>query len=143
MSFYIDNIVAYFQMEVIETEWNKMMQLIAKNEDFDEIQEIHNNFLETVYSQFFLRSQKIEECLQALCEECGRLCKYVEDRECKKEPVNSLADISEKFHSIVKMLFVMLSGVKKNQTSSFLPELLMKLDFNGYLSMTNGGNLSP
>jgi hypothetical protein len=48
MSFLIDNIYSYLQVDVLEGQWQKLKTQIKKSRDFEEIRNLHDMYLDSV-----------------------------------------------------------------------------------------------
>ena len=63
---FINNVMSYLQLDVIETQWNKLYKGIEKWEDFEEARKLHDNYLNILTNKFFLSMQKIIKTMQDL-----------------------------------------------------------------------------
>lgn len=63
---FINNVMSYLQLDVIETQWAKMIKGIEKCEDFEEARKLHENYLATLTNKFFLNMQRIIKTMQDL-----------------------------------------------------------------------------
>lgn len=48
MSFLVDNIYAYLQVDVLESQWNKLEQSISISQDFEEVRLLHDRYLANI-----------------------------------------------------------------------------------------------
>lgn len=63
---FINNIMSYLQLDVIETQWVKLYKGIEKCEDFEEARKLHDNYLSILSNKFFLSMQRIIKTMQDL-----------------------------------------------------------------------------
>jgi hypothetical protein len=48
MSFLIDNIYAYLQVDVLEGQWQKLKIGIKRSKDFEEVRLLHDMYLDSI-----------------------------------------------------------------------------------------------
>jgi gamma-tubulin complex component 4 len=65
MSFLVDNLQYYLQVDVIESQFSILVDKIQATRDFEEIQLAHDVFLATLLGQFFLLSKPVCKCCRA------------------------------------------------------------------------------
>ena len=63
MSFLIDNLYQYLQVDVLESQWKKLTMGIQASRDFEEVRMLHDKYLDSIIEQCFLN---LPEVLRAL-----------------------------------------------------------------------------
>ena len=63
MSFLIDNIYQYLQVDVLSGQWMKLQKEINASRDFEEVRILHDQYLSSIVEQCFLN---LPEVLRAL-----------------------------------------------------------------------------
>lgn len=48
MSFLVDNIYTYLQVDVLETQWQELKKGLAKSSDFEEVCKLHDKYLSII-----------------------------------------------------------------------------------------------
>ncbi len=48
MSFLVDNLFAYLQVDVLESQWSHLVDSIEKSKDFEEVRLLHDNYLRSI-----------------------------------------------------------------------------------------------
>ena len=59
MSFLIDKIQYYVQVDVIESQFSLLLENIRSTQDFETIQQAHCNFVSSLYRQLFLQATSV------------------------------------------------------------------------------------
>ena len=57
MSFLIDNIYAYLQLDVLESQWSALVHGVDASQDFEEVRLLHDRYLVSIMDQCFLLNQ--------------------------------------------------------------------------------------
>jgi len=57
MSFLIDNIYAYLQLDVLESQWSALVHGVDTSQDFEEVRLLHDRYLVSIMDQCFLLNQ--------------------------------------------------------------------------------------
>ena len=73
MSFLVDNLFAYLQVDVLESQWSQLVANIEKSKDFEEVRMLHDNYLRSITDQCFLNLQKVMKALQDVLHMCRLL----------------------------------------------------------------------
>lgn len=147
---FINNVMSYLQLDVIETQWNKLYKGIEKWEDFEEARKLHDNYLNILTNKFFLSMQKIIKTMQDLSHLIMRFSmqwKLIVEDAHKKEalalnneeskynlekagpfslPQNifrEINDIKDEFSILSKLIFKILNKRKGIDNSTFLSQL--------------------
>ena len=146
LSNFINNVMSYLQLDVIETQWGKLSKGIEKCEDFEEARKLHENYLSTLSTKFFLSMDKIIKIVQDISHLIMRFsiqCKLIvgnatvkqsqnmdvegeENEEIYKIPKDifkEINEIKEDFNILSKLIFKILSKRKGTDNSTFLSQL--------------------
>lgn len=157
ISFIIDNLLYYLQVDVINAHYQQLINTIEKLQDFDSVRKAHNNFLSTISTQCFLNSKEVKESIRKLSAIIVQFCLIVQSDykeilqfdniEVKiKDPSLELKAkvarlkvnvemLTEQWDQQTNALFHILSNVKL--TSPYLTQLLLRMDYNRYFSEKN------
>ena len=143
MAFFIDNVMSYFQVDVLEAQWSKLEQLVAKSQDFEEVRKFHDNYLNNINSQCLVYMSKLVKALEDLLQICKTMSYFIDRIERSEEYIADMEKqyrvIKAQFESQSGLIFKVMSSVKKNQNSPFLSQLLLRLDYNEYYSKLAAG----
>ena len=144
---FINNIMSYLQLDVIETQWYKLCKGIEKCEDFEEARKLHDNYLATLTNKFFLSMQRIMKTMQDMSHLIMKFsmhCKLIveeankrldkrnfeieprEEEQSKRLPYKiskEIMDIKDEFNIISKLIFKILNKRKGVDNSTFLSQL--------------------
>ena len=63
MSFLIDNLYQYLQVDVLESQWQKLSEGVQTSRDFEEVRILHDSYLDSIIEQCFLN---LPEVLKAI-----------------------------------------------------------------------------
>jgi len=123
MNFLLDNLMSYFQLDIIEAHFVSLNKQINESQDFEEVRRYHDQYVSSIASHCFLNAPKIVRAIQEIVRSCHELCSALLAKE-------DLEQIRRRFDQESLYIFKMLSGVR-NQHSA-LGQLLLRLDFNGF-----------
>ncbi|GBL95752.1 Gamma-tubulin complex component 4 [Araneus ventricosus] len=140
MSFLIDNFQYYILVDVLESCFSSLTDKLETVKDFEEIQQYHNRFLTSVISQCFLELWTVHHSLEEILELCSSFCTLVNRVTVTINPkdVNMFENIKSNFQRQTSLLFRILSGVRSHQVSPHLAQLLLRIDYNKYLTSCGG-----
>ena len=115
MSFLIDNIFAYLQVDVLESQWSRLVKAISESSDFEEVRMLHDKYLDSITEQCFLNLSQVLKALQdvlQMCEGLCRLIKQIEEDNCDEEFWEEFDKIKNNFEKQSNMVFKLLSNFK-------------------------------
>ncbi|CAH0764361.1 unnamed protein product [Diatraea saccharalis] len=152
LMFLMDNLQHYLQADVLETNFSRLMDAVAKTNDFERLKKAHATFLADVLSQSFLTVTSISQhesehsdttdsinnpvfCnimeLLKLCDSFCSMGELASDRETEDYYIRGYSD---RFNKLVKQLMQLLVSLRDRPCGVFLARLLMRLDYNRWLS---------
>ncbi|XP_075981312.1 gamma-tubulin complex component 4 [Anticarsia gemmatalis] len=151
LMFLMDNLQHYMQADVLETNFSRFMDAVDKTNDFEKLKKAHANFLADILSQSFLTvsSSADSECsgdttesinnpvfcnimdLLKLCHSFCGMNEAVEDKEAEDYYIKGYSD---RFNKLVKQLMQLLVSLRDRPCGVYLARLLMRLDYNRWLS---------
>lgn len=136
MTFIIDNLQYYLQVDVIESQHSVLMDKIKSMDFFDDIQMAHGFFLATVTAQTFISMKPVYQSLREVFNLCEAFCNLVEQiaRAPRETISNEVEEYSNKFFLQTQLLLRILSSIRSHQASPHLGQLLTRIDFNKYFS---------
>ncbi|GFS42496.1 gamma-tubulin complex component 4 [Trichonephila inaurata madagascariensis] len=140
MSFLIDNFQYYILVDVLESCFSNLIDKLETVKDFEEIQQSHDRFLSSVISQCFLELWTVHHSLEEILEVCSSFCSLVNRITINMNPkdLNMFENIRMSFQRQTSLLFRILSGVRSHQVSPHLSQLLLRIDYNKYLTSSGG-----
>ncbi|KAF9424782.1 hypothetical protein HW555_000083 [Spodoptera exigua] len=148
LMFLMDNLQHYMQADVLETNFARLMDAVHKTNDFEKLKKAHANFLADVLSQSFLTvtssgdsdSSDLADALNnpvfcnimELLKLCHSFCGMndtVDDKEAEDYYIKGYSD-----RKLVKQLMQLLVSLRDRPCGVYLARLLMRLDYNRWLS---------
>ncbi|XP_034473683.1 gamma-tubulin complex component 4 homolog [Drosophila innubila] len=156
LTFFMDNLQYYIQVDVLESQFSILMNVIKSKADFEEIQRAHSVFLANVLSQCFLLSDLIDKKINitqmSQCQnpiygtilEIFSICeKFSFFDSMENTPEDSLKEIDileEKFNVSILGLIKLLIDIKSASSFGPLSQLLLRLDYNRWFSVNKKAN---
>jgi len=77
MSFLVDNIYTYLQVDVLETQWQELKKGLAKSSDFEEVCKLHDKYLSIITEQCFLNHPEVLKAIQDIIFVAQKLCRFL------------------------------------------------------------------
>ena len=137
---FINNVMSYLQLDVIETEWSKLSTGIEKCEDFEEARKLHENYLATLSSKFFLSMDRIIKIMQEISHLImifSMQCKLIVEDATLKQAQNMETDDNEP-PEISKNVFREINSIKEE--FGVLSKLIFKI-FKASNSLSRYNNI--
>ncbi|KAJ9543178.1 hypothetical protein OSB04_022885, partial [Centaurea solstitialis] len=133
MAFLIRNLQFYIQVDVIETQWNKLLARIKESRDFTDLVGFHQTYLSALISQSFLDIGSVSRILDGIMKLCLQFCLKIENQE-SNVSMEELESITEEFNRRSNSLYTILrsSRLSGSQRAPFLRQFLLRLNFNSY-----------
>ncbi|XP_059060832.1 gamma-tubulin complex component 4 [Achroia grisella] len=151
LMFLMDHLQHYMQADVLETNFSRLMDAVNKTADFEKLKKAHATFLADILSQSFLTvtSSSESDCsgdtidsinnpvfcnIMELIKLCDSFCSmndFVSDKEAEDYYIRGYSD---RFNKLVKQLMQLLVSVRERPSGVYLARLLMRLDYNRWLS---------
>ncbi|KAL4227566.1 Gamma-tubulin complex component 4 [Mactra antiquata] len=140
MSFLVDNLQYYLQVDVIESQYGILIEKINSTRDYEAVKLAHEHFLSALLSQCFVHMKSVAHCLYEILDQCTTFTSLVVRCEypMSHKDVTQLESITKNLQRQSSLLFKMLSSVRSNSSSPHLAQLLLRLDFNKYFSISGG-----
>lgn len=54
MSFLVNNLISYLQLDVLESQFKELKNYLARASDFEDVRSRHDKYLATITHQFFI-----------------------------------------------------------------------------------------
>ncbi|XP_041369156.1 gamma-tubulin complex component 4-like [Gigantopelta aegis] len=140
LAFFIDNLQYYLQVDVIESQFGILLDKINSTQDFEVIKVLHEQFLTSLLSQSFVHMKSVSSCLYeifALCTSFSQLLVSA-DVTLSTGQLSHIQTITTSFQRQSNLLFRILSSVNSHSSSPHLAQLLLRLDFNKYFTISGG-----
>ncbi|XP_049877341.1 gamma-tubulin complex component 4 [Pectinophora gossypiella] len=151
LMFLMDNLQHYMQADVLETNFSRFMDAVNKTNDFEKLKKAHAEFLADVLSQSFLtvtssssgesdysETDSINNpvfCnIMELIKLCHSFCSMREVASDKEAENYYIRGYSDRFNKLVKQLMQLLVSLRDRPCGVYLARLLMRLDYNRWLS---------
>eukprot|EP00741_Cyanophora_paradoxa_P024455 tig00022075_g23612.t1 len=138
MSFVVDNLQYYMQVDVIEAQYAILQKKITEADDFEAVVRAHDEYLTTLLSQCFL-NKKADVILRSLttilemCRKFAAMCTLV-FRDTSTLDAPQLSQLTKNFEWHVCLLLRVLQGVQDLTSSPHLTQFLLRLDCNRFWS---------
>lgn len=151
LMFFLNNMQYYIQVDVLESQFGILMNVIKSRSDFEVIQRAHTVFLANVLSHCFLLnesetqlnvtgSQNRNPIYGTLLKLFG-ICEKFAHMTQTKDPSDDLEDevdqLNESFGVQIASLIQLLVDVKSASCLGPLSQLLLRLDFNCWFSASH------
>ena len=141
MSFLVDNIYSYLQVDVLEALHNQLIEGLKSSSDFEEICKMHDNHIQQLIDQCFLNYAEVFKSINDVLYVSQKLCKFLgqmdEEQILENEefPAKFL-QIKSNFEMLSNKIFTTLSSYKNrsHRSSPHLAQLLLRFDYNDYFS---------
>ncbi|EDW87945.1 gamma-tubulin complex component 4 homolog [Drosophila yakuba] len=151
LMFFLNNMQYYIQVDVLESQFGILLNVIKNKTDFEEIQRAHTVFLANVLSHCFLLTDSetqlnVTGCqnrnpiygtllkLFSICEEFARM---TQTREPPDDLEAEIDRLNESFGVQIASLIQLLVDVKSASCLGPLSQLLLRLDFNHWFSASH------
>ncbi|XP_054858125.1 gamma-tubulin complex component 4 isoform X3 [Eublepharis macularius] len=129
MTFLVDNLQYYLQVDVLESQFAQLLQQINSTRDFESIRLAHDHFLSNLLAQSFILLKPAFHCLNEILDLCHSFCSLVSQ---------NLGPLDERGTTQLSILAKILSSVHNHQINSDLAQLLLRLDYNKYYTQAGG-----
>jgi len=141
MSFLVDNIYSYLQLDVLEALWQQLTAGLQNSSDFEEVCKMHDTYLQKIIEQCFLNYSEVLKAIQDVLYVSQKMCKFLSQMdqekilEDEKFPEKFL-QIKSNFEMLSNKIFTMLNSYKtsSHRSSPQLAQLLLRIDYNDYFS---------
>ncbi|XP_063626450.1 gamma-tubulin complex component 4 [Cydia splendana] len=152
LMFLINNLQHYMQADVLDTSYSKLMDAVTKTNDFEKLRKAHAIFLADVLSQSFLTitsstnseysgSESTDSInnpvfcnIMELLKLCHSFCSMSNSVTDKESEDYYIRGYSERFNKLVKQLMQLLLSLRDRPCGIYLARLLMRLDYNRWIS---------
>ncbi|KAH8402528.1 hypothetical protein KR222_002404, partial [Zaprionus bogoriensis] len=148
LTFFLDNLQYYIQVDVLESQFCILMNVIKSKVDFEEIQRAHTVFLANVLSQCFLLADGNDKKInvtQTTCRaqysiygtilEIFNLCeKFCLFDSAQSEDMEELEVFEERFNTSILELMQLLGNITNASSFGPLSQFLLRLDYNRWFS---------
>ncbi|XP_060611468.2 gamma-tubulin complex component 4 [Anolis sagrei] len=140
MTFLVDNLQYYLQVDVLESQFSQLLQQINATRDFESIRWAHDHFLSNLLAQSFILLKPAFHCLNEILDLCHNFCTLVSQNRgpLDERGAAQLSILAKGFSCQSSLLFKLLSSVHNHQINSDLAQLLLRLDYNKYYTQAGG-----
>jgi len=138
MSFLVNNLQYYLQVDVIETQFEVLREKISNSEDYETVCEAHNEYLNSLHGQCFLGMKPITRSLDDIFNLCLQFSNMILTNDSNALDLEEVASMVKQFRRYATFLLTVLRGVKRKLQSSpyltNLAQLLLRIDYNNFFS---------
>lgn len=138
MHYFISNLLYYLQVDVVDSEYVRLIEELSQANDFQMVLRLHRSYLANVLRLMCLDHVNIQETFERLFHLCIRfICLHHLQQQSLEEnasheppiviPTEEMEDIYKEF---IQQIAMLLQLMKKLDTRGFL----FRLDFNNYFS---------
>ncbi|KAH8306684.1 hypothetical protein KR044_006527, partial [Drosophila immigrans] len=149
LTFFLDNLQYYIQVDVLESQFSILINVIQNKADFEEIQRAHSVFLANVLSQCFLLNDSIDKRknisqtsiqtqnpIYGTILEIFSICeKFSLSDSMEEDPLKQVVMLEEKFNVSIMGLINLLANIKSASSFGPLSQFLLRLDYNHWFSV--------
>ena len=135
---FLQNLISFYMFDVIEIKFNLFIKNIKDVNDFEKIFIFHEEFLEDVLANSFIRSKKIMRAIFDILFTCRKLYNYLDNLILNLESmqynidedeiVNNLSSIKNEFDGKTKHLLDIFSKIKNTKYFTLISQLMVKMD---------------
>ncbi|XP_002738136.1 gamma-tubulin complex component 4-like [Saccoglossus kowalevskii] len=137
MAFLVDNLQYYLQVDVLETQFSQLGEKIKSTRDFETIRLSHDRFLTALLGQSFLHMKPVAHCLKEILDICHSFCMLlIQTIKFRDREVGQIDKLAQGFKRQSSLLFTLLSSVRSHESSPYLAQLMLRIDFNKYYSQS-------
>ena len=144
MQYFVDNLQYYLLADVIESQFQRLTNVIktsdAKDRDFEVVCVAHENFLNALLSQCFILSSKVCSCLIEILDVCQKFCEVIRTSSVlisRHDVITQLTELHDEYSDRVDVFFKLMTGISSNQCNPHITLLTLRLDYNRYFSKNN------
>ena len=144
MSFLINSLQFYFQVNIIDVQFRNLMHIVTTSNDIEAVRYAHDNYLATLIKECYVGSKTVREAISRVLRCCFTFCKRVQGyysshgistEYAEKDDLNEIAEEMEKeFTTCSSYLFMVL--YKTNAR-----DLVLHLNYNEYFRSTVIGEM--
>lgn len=161
MQYLVDTLCYYIQVDVLDVQFGILLKHMQESQDFEAVRQAHVTYLAALTTHCFLRDRTITNALQDLFDTCGEFCRIaqsceppevppkdllLEEKHDKPVPAKpelhkpfppvALQALTAEFQRQSNVLFTLIAKQPSLHSSEQLSQLLMRIDFNRYFSLS-------
>jgi len=130
ISFLVSNIQSYVLSDVLDTQKMKLSKKLEETKSFETVKEAHEQFLTDVSAHIFLLNPKVVKIMKDLL---TMSLAFVQAASTNPQAALSMC---ENLNLKAVLLLQLLTKMRQKLQGSHLAQLLLRLDFNRYFSLT-------
>ncbi|EGR32048.1 hypothetical protein IMG5_097950 [Ichthyophthirius multifiliis] len=129
LSIVIQSIWVYFHNDVIENQWNKLQEKVKEIQDFEELRKLIELYLNSIQCQVFLTEPSTIKTIFDIINICRKFNYTIANIEILYDQFDN---IRNELNEQIKILLNQLIHLTKTTNSSFIYQLILRLDYNEY-----------
>eukprot|EP00771_Trimastix_marina_P000266 gnl/Trimastix_PCT/1279.p1 GENE.gnl/Trimastix_PCT/1279~~gnl/Trimastix_PCT/1279.p1 ORF type:complete len:808 (+),score=172.10 gnl/Trimastix_PCT/1279:856-3279(+) len=138
MSFFLDNLQGYLLADVIEPEFHRLMKRMRACTDYEDAKRAHEQYVSELHAQCFLNTtgklRMIWNTIKELLQLCAQFCRH----QVRQQSDINLKEIQHLESTFQRNLAFLFTVFKSLPHAPSLARLLLRLDFNGFVSRIEG-----
>lgn len=156
MAFLVNNWLTYLQVDVVEAQYQTMVDRVAAADDFAEARRAHRSFLAALTAQSFLDLASVSSIVEVIMQLSSSLCAAVANLPSDGSPPSAdvLAEVEAIGVSFARQSTSLYTILRSNRLANdpkapYLRQLLLRLNFNDYFfeaarrHVHGGGETAP
>ncbi|KAF8058112.1 GCP4 [Scenedesmus sp. PABB004] len=139
MGHLVGNLQIYLQLDVVETNYARLVDKVAAAQDFAEAEHAHERFLHALLTQSFLSHTSLVRQLGEVFGQTSALCRLVRGARERGIDWEQAREVHAAFDRTMSSLYVNLQSrtLQQYDKAPYLRQLYLRLDFNGYIRHQN------
>ena len=138
--FFFDQLLSYLQIDVIESNYQNLLDQISNSNDFEMIKRMHENFVQMLLQQSLLASNTVIKIISKIISNSSSFSNLI--RKIQSNPqllqhsalITQLENLNKDFLHHLSLLSTILTSKSKNYQISDPSQFILRLDFNGWIS---------
>lgn len=140
MSFFIDNLLSYFYIDVLEVRWGKLKDKFSGLKEFEQLRQAVSEYLDSIYLNVFLHQPSVIKSIFGIVDECRHFIAAVEKLE-EGDDIYALEQrllvCRRNFDQKVVEFMRLIDMLNQGSSSQSLSQLLIRLNFNHFYRVLN------
>eukprot|EP01006_Ploeotia_vitrea_P064278 TRINITY_DN87463_c0_g1_i1.p1 TRINITY_DN87463_c0_g1~~TRINITY_DN87463_c0_g1_i1.p1 ORF type:complete len:458 (-),score=240.47 TRINITY_DN87463_c0_g1_i1:34-1284(-) len=133
MQFLVDNLQYYLHVDVVEVQFQALVDRISQSSDFVAVMSAHEDFVNSLTRLCFLHARPISRALDRIFILCFDFCHLIKQQGVNVD-VDAIEQMRKEFDMQASILFTILSRKTGLFSSSHWSQLVLRLDYNRHLS---------
>lgn len=128
MTFFIDALLGYFYLDVLEVRWAKLRESLGSLKEFEELRRHVASYLESIYSHTFLNYPQIISLVFKLVSIIKEFLRVVQEAPTG----DMISSLNDEFDQLIMEFLKKVEDLNSKSSSQYLNQLLIRMNFNRY-----------